>query len=469
MSDDVKTLIKAPIATVFRRAFVKRRDASTGVFESDWQDISTDVKSYGKIVNQIDTARRNKFTFGNAKLVMANEDGLYSPHDTPASLWYGYLNQQRTLVKIEAGFQKITQDANGIYAIGEFPSQAVWDESLWDNDATVWDASIPSTIFTGVISGDITLSDKNEVTLNIRPLTSVFQDFPARNLTGWTSTGMTASQFIGMLRDQTDGAGGFVFRPFFGDTTGNWDISTTSNVFANLNTATAEDVIDKTAWEIVEKLAEAENFAPYITRDGTFRFVSRDSFNTVNAFEFHGAGEYSGEFGHTIKTVDSYGFRISKYYSRVQIKWNAADTSTSYEVIEAPLEVSGASNPWVLGVRTLQIENLYIQTSTVANALAQAIYDDVSGLKKEIEFTTTFVPHLDLFDRFSIYYDPADVEPASLWDANTWPADLSDAPTDLILDSGESDALTLQGDEFKFLSFEIDLDNFQNKFVAREV
>jgi hypothetical protein len=469
MTATIKTFIKAPIARVFRRASVKRRDAATGLFESEWQDISSDVKSYGRIVSQIDTARRNKFTFGNAKLTLSNETGLYSPHDVPSSLWYGYLNQQRSLVKLEAGFQQITQDANGVYSIGEFPSISLWDAANWDADSSIWDGSIPSTVFTGLISGDIPLSDKNEVVLNLKPLTSIFQDYPARNLTGWTSTGMTASNFVTMLRDQTDGAGSFVFRPFLGDTTSNWDISTTSNVFANLNTSTAADVVDKNAWEIVEKLAEAENFVPYITRAGVFKFVSRSAIAATVAFEFHGSGSFSGEYGQTIKKVDSYGFKISNYYSRVQIKWNAASTSTSYEVVESTLTVSGVSNPWVLGARTLALENLYIQTSTVANTLAQAIYNDVSALKKEIQFTTTFVPHLDLFDRFSIHYDPAAVQSGSLWDGNTWPADATNATTDLILDSGEGDALVLEGEEFKFLSFEIDLDNFENRFLAREV
>lgn len=463
MSMDIKNLIKAPTAYVFRRAFVKRRDAVTGLFESNWQDISSEVKSYGKVTNQIDSARRNKFTFGNLKLTVSNEDGAFSPHDTPSSMWYGYLNQQRSLVKIEAGFVYPLKDANGVYTNVEFPNQAITGTS------TVVNTSVTCSVFMGLISGDIPLSDKNEISFNVKPLVSVFQDFPARNLTGWTSTGLTASQFVTMLRDQTDGAGGFVFRHFFGSTTTNWDLSTTSNVFANLNAATAAAVVDKNAWEIVESLSEAENFVPFVTREGIFKFISRDAIAATSLFEFHGSGSFSGEYGQTIKAVSSYGFRVSKYYSRVQIKWNAAATSTSYEVVESTLTVSGVSNPWVLGARTLALENLYIQTSTVANALAQTIFNDVSALKREIEFTTTFVPHLGLFDRFSISYDPSNAQPNSYWDSNNWPADATDADTDLILDDGAGDALVLNGAEFKFLSFELDLDNFSNKFLAREV
>ncbi len=463
----IKDLIKQPVAKVFRRASIKRRNISNGLFESDWLDISKDVKSFGKVTNQIDSARRYKFTFGTAKLVMENDEGRYNPHDDQSSLWSGYLNQQRTLVKLDVGFIESTLSANGIWINIDVPGKSLWDSSHWDAD--LWDSDDVNTVFVGVVSGDLPLSDKNEVTLNVRPLSSIIQDFPAANLTGWTSTGMTASQYVQMLRDQTDGSGSFVFRPFFGDTTSNWDISTTSTIFSNLNTSTAEDVIDSTAWDVLEKLSEAENFVPYITRSGIFKFVSRASVDTIPAYQFHGSGSFDTEYGQTIKTVANYGFKVSKYYSRVQIKWNPADTSTSYEIVESTLTVSAASNPWILGAKTLAIENFYIPTSTVANTLAQTIFNDVSALKKEIEFTTTLVPHLDLFDRFSIYYSPGNFLNQNLWDQNNWADDVVKSDSDLIWDAVSGDAIILDGTEFKFLTFEIDIDNMQNKFIAREV
>ena len=472
MTTTIKTLIKSPVSSVFRRASIKRRSLLTGAFESNWLEITNDVKSFGKITNQIDSARRYKFTFGTAKLVMENDDGKYNPHDDSASLWYGYLNQQRTLVKLDVGFIDATKNSNGMWIRSEYPSllNAAWDSAVWDNDAALWDdEGANSTVFVGVVSGDIPLSDKNEVVLNVRPLTSIFQDFPARNLTGWTSTGRTASQYATMLRDQTDGSGSFIFRPFFGDTTSNWDISTTVTNFTNLNTSTAEDIIDKTAWDVLEKLAEAENFVPYVNRAGVFKFVSRSSVDTIPAYQFHGAGSFNTEYGHTIKTVANYGFKVSKYYSRVQIKWAPADTSTSYEVYESTLTVSASNNPWILGAKTLAIENFYIPSAAVASSLASAIFADVSALKREIEFTTSLVPHLDLFDRFSIYYDPSSFLQANLWDQNDWAADATTTASDLIWDAVSGDAIALDGTEFKFLTFEIDLDNMQNKFIAREV
>lgn len=466
---DINSLIKAPVSTVFRRAYIKRRNPTDGLFESDWVNISKDVKSYGKITNQIDSSRRYKFTFGNAKLSMENSSGRYNPHSNPGSLWYNYLNQQRTLVKIEAGYQYSQKNSNGIWVNSEFPTDSLWDENAWDAPDSQWDATLSSVIFTGIISGDIVYSDSNDVVFNLKPLQSVLQEYPAKNLTGWTSTGMTASQFVSMVRDQTDGSGSFIFKPFFGNTSTFWDISTTSNVFSNLNTSGAEDVIDKNVWEVIEKLAEAENYIPYVTRTGTFKFISRDSVATTTVYEFHGSGSYSGTYGHTIKKVNSYGFRASKYYSRVQIKFNKADTTTSYSVIESTMTVSATNNPWVLGNKTLSIENFYITNTATASNLASTIYNDVSALKNEIDFETTFIPHLDLFDRFSVNYDPNPFTNNSLWDQRNWAADDTSTSDDLIFDRSNYDSLLLEGQEFKFLSFEIDLDNFSNKFIAREV
>jgi hypothetical protein len=469
MSMDINTLIKAPMSNVFRRALIKRRDLNTGLFEDSWVNISKDVKSYGKITQQLDSARRYKFTFGNAKLVMENSKGEYNPHTDLGSLWYGYLSQQRTLVRLEAGYFYSQKNDNGIWVNSEFPSDSIWDENAWDAPDSLWDATQSSAMFTGVISGDIVLGDNNDVTFNIKPLISIFQEYPARNLTGWTSTGLTASQFVNMVVNQTDGSGNFIFKPFFGNTSTNFDVSTTVNVYGNLNTSGAEDVIDKNVWEVIEKLAEAENFLPYVTKTGIFKFISRDTVATSTVFEFHGTGSFNGTYGHTIKKVSSYGFKQSKYYSRVEIKFSDVTTTTSFAVVESTLTVSGTNNPWVLGAKTLKIENVYIQNTATAITLATNIFNDVSALKNEVEFETTFVPHLEIFDRISIFYDPNPFRNANLWDQKNWAADDTSTSDDLIFDKTNYDALLLEGQEFKFLSFETDLDNFSNKFIAREV
>lgn len=461
--------IKSPIGNTFKRARIKRRDAVTGLFESSWLDISTDVKSYGKIKQEIDPARLYKFSFSNAKIVVANDDGRYNPEDNEASLWYGYLNQQRTLVQLQCGFVRHSLGASGQWVNNELPAASQWDVATWDSDIYFWDYGITANQFTGIISGDIILSDKNEVAFNIKPLTSVFQDYPAKNLTGWTSTGFTASQFITLLRDQTDGSGSFIFRPFFGDTTANWEITATTNIYSNLNTSTAVGVIDKSVWDVIEKLSEAEDFVPYVSKDGNFKFVSRTANTTTVAFEFHGAGSFNTAYGHTIKSIQSYGRKITKYYSRIQVKFVDSNTATSYAIQEATFAVSGSNTPWTLGHKTLSIENFYIPNTTTAQAIANNIFTEYSALKNEITFTTTLVPHLDLLDRISITYDPSEVATSSLWDQNDWAADVTSTSTDLIFDASRGDSIKIQGTEFKFLSIETDIDNMQNVFIARQL
>jgi len=226
-------------------------------------------------------------------------------------------------------------------------------------------------------------------------------------------------------------------------------------------------VIDKTCWDIIAKLAEAEDYVPYISKDGIFNFVPRTANTTTVAFEFHGAGSFNNTYGHTIKSISSYGRKVTKYYNQVNVKFVDADTATSYYSKTATFTVSGTNNPWVLGMRKLDIENLYIPNTATASTIATNIYNEYSALKNEITFTTTFVPHLSLLDRISLYYDPSEVSANSLWDQNNWAENTT--TTDLVWDSSRGDSIKIQGSEFKFLSIETDLDNFQNTFIAREI
>jgi len=459
--------IRNPHSKVFRRCLIKRRESDTGLFESAWLDISDDVKKWGSYKVAIDSQYPNRFSFSNATLVFANDEGRYNPETEEPSLWYGYLSQQRTLVRIEAGFVSETLSASGIWDRDEVPNETQWDVDDWDEDSSEWDTD--GALFTGIISGDISLSNKNEVSFTVKPLTQVFLDYAARNLTGWTSTGMTASQFITMLRDQTDSLGNYVFRPFFGNTTTGWDISTTSNVFTTLNTSTAVGIIDSNVWDVIQKLAEAENFVPYVTRNGTFKFVSREENSDQIAFQFHGSGSFDTTYGTTIKSIDRFGKRLTKYYSRVEVKWREEDTSTSYEVAQSALEVSPQNNPWNLGERTLKVENIYIPTATVAATIALDLFNEYSSLKNEILFSTSFIPTLEILDRVSISYDSPATSRNTLWDQNDWAADTTSTSTDLFWELPTGDAISLLDAEFKFLSIDVNLDRLETKFEAREI
>jgi hypothetical protein len=442
-TSDIKAMIKKPHARVFRRAWIKRRQLSNGLFESSWQEITRDVKRWGSINTDIDVERVGKLTFSGLQLVVSNIDGSYNPDDNEASLWSGYANQQRSLVKIECGFYDQWQGSDGV----------------WNNDVVPDDP----TVFVGIISGNIDVSDENEVVLSIQPLSQVFRDFPAYllNSTGYTTTGITASRFIQNLRDATSG-GDYIFRPFFNDTLSYWEITSTSHVYTDLNSASAAGLGQLTVWDAVERLAQAENFVAYISPTGKFRWVPK-TVGASSTFSFVGQGYTPNtEYGHTIKRILRYGKKLTNFYSRVAVKFDAANTNTSFVNTALAFAISGSNTAWNLGYRTFSIENDWIPNSAAAASIASAVFAEVSSLKEEINFSTSLVPHLNLLDRVSVTYDATDFTTINeYWDLGDWDT--------LTWDSSRGDAIVLQNQAFKVLSININLDNLECRFVCRQL
>jgi len=564
----LKNQIKANKSRVFRRLFMKRREQASGLFESSWTEITSDVMKWGKLKTTIDEKQYNKFKFSGARFQLSNDSGRYNPEINPSSLWFGYLSPQRSLVRVEAGFVHETMGADGIWSRTEYPNDEVLYRNIsyasaassetfstttakWGFDFTTTaknlylkdmsfniyksDASVTgyavidiyqgssitsgeliqtsnsismalltttgstittntitfptrvkldplqnhfwvfnvenvvqdnaggnylwvnrssdtssgtwfssdsganwslgagftyahdmnfysdssTSVFSGFISGDIPTSAKNIVQMSVQPLSDLFRQYPARLLDGWTSTGLTASQFVESVRDHTDGSGVHVFLPFFGDTTTGFIIQTTTVQYGFLNTSTASEVIDSNVWTLIEKLAQSETYVPYVTRSGEFNFVARDA-ATSTTFEFHGAKSKDREYGLTIKDIKKFGVKYSKYYSRVDVRWSGADTETSIQTTESVFEVSGSNLPWTYGHKTLKQEILFIQDANTAKAVADTVFDDVSALRNEIEFDASFVPQLDILDRVNLTYNNDTFEESSLWDLQNW-------------------------------------------------
>lgn len=459
----IEKFIKRPESFVYRRAYIKRRSATTGLYESDWLEITQDIKSWGKITKSVDSETYSRFRFQTSSIKVTNDEGKYNDNDTDNSLWFGYMSPQRTLLKIETGFLRKYKTPDGYWANIESPN-SYWDASEWD--VNYWDE--PSINFISLIQGDIFQSSNNEVVLPVKPLLQVFRDFPAAYLTGYTSTGMTAQQFVQMVRDQQDASANYIFRPFFGDTTTNWEISTTTVNYTNLNTSTSESINTLDTWEVIEKLAQAENFVAYIANDGVFKFVSRSPNTTTSQYDYYGFGTDNTEYGHTIKKIESYGKRVSKFYSRVQVKFNEADTITSYQVYESTLAVSAGNLAWEYGARSLDIENLWIPNTATADTIAQTIFADVGAIKRELKFKTTFIPHLEVYDRVTVTYDTAPQDANSLWDINDWAPTTGGDSSHLTWDKVIGESIKLINEEFKLLSITVDLDKLETTFEARE-
>lgn len=442
--------IKAPTSKVFRRFYVKRRQLSDGQFESTWQDLTRFVMQWGRFRWSIDTPRFGELRMDNASLKCLNVEGTFNPSDDENSFWSGYGDLQRSLVKIEAGFVRQTQSAGAVWTNTEYPTNA----SLW----------------VGIISGDIWLTSKAEVTLPLKPITQIFRDYPANDVTFNTATGISSGAWFTLLRDHTDGSSNLVFRPFIGDgTTTGWTVASGGLLYGNLTSNSAYDLKDMSAWDVIEKLAEAENSFAWVDNLGQMIWQRKTATASIQ-FEFHGLGSYDRTYGHTIKSISRYGKRLTSFYSRVAVKYVDSDTTTSFVNTALAFSVSGTNTAWNLGHRTYAIENFWIPSSAAAATIAAQIFAEVSSQKEEIEFTTTFVPHLKLMDRVSVTYDATDfVSGRSLWDLNDWADTSAQTTTDLIWDPGRGDAIILASTNFKVLSIDIDLDNFQTTFIARKI
>jgi len=451
--------IQSHNSKVFRRLFIKRRQKSDGLFEPNWLDVSEFVIKWGTVTQKADVTRAGRFKFSNLKIVVNNDAGEFSDADDLGSLWADFAGQQRTLFRVETGFIGVTS-SGGVFSTTEFPiSTSTYDEDLWD--VAKWDGSGDNkTVFVGLLSGDIPVSDKNEVTIPIRPLNQIFVDFPAEDIVGYTSTGLTAEQFFTTIRDQTDGAGVFIFQPFFGDTTANWTIDATTQNYAQLNTSGAKDVRGKSVWDVMEKLAEAENKIVYIAGDGSFKFTAATIGSAIT--QLHGVGSVDANIGKTIKRITRFGPKISNFYSRVQIKFKEEDTSTSFFTKAAAFAVTGSNTVWNLGHRTFSVDNPFIATSTVAQVLGDALFDEVSALPKEIDLSTSFIPGTSVLQRIKVYYDSTTFKQETLWDLNDW-------DTELTWDSNKGDALRMVGKEFKVISLALNLDSFETKFKGRAI
>jgi len=429
---------------------IKRRN-TTGDFETDWFDISTHVKKWGVAKYDADSRFLSRFRFSTMSVTVNNDQGQFNPETSVYSYWYGYLPRPRTLVKIEAGFITETDNGDGTWTVTEVPSS-------------------DSVILTGIIGGDMIENDNNEVQIQIMPLAEVFRQYPAKNITGYNDS-LTASDFITLVRDQQDGSGNYIFQPFFGATTTGFSIQSTVIEYSNLSTSTNEEIRDMTTWEVIEKLAESESFMPIVTRDGRFRFVSRDANTTTAAFQFNGLGVYDFANGNTIKKINYIGPRNSKFYTRVSVRFDAPDTTTSFAIVESTMTVNPPSASWKYGQKTFEIDNQWIPDQNTAQSIASAIFTDYSALKREIDFSTSFVPGLDLLDQVSISYDISRFESGfGLWDVGEWADTIGAAETglELIWDPLDGLAIYLNQEEFTLISIGIDLDKLECRFIGRE-
>lgn len=410
-------------AKLFRRAYIKRRQDTDGLYESNWYDITRFVKKWGKISAAIDDVKLNEFTHSGISLTVSNDEATFNREDDDQSLWYQYLTRYRTLIKIEAGF---TAD-----------------------DGTEYPTVSSQGVF--ILSNEIPLrGDKNDVVLKGKALISVFDEVRASNVPGISGT-LTAYEIVEKIRDYTDGSGNYVFQQYI--SAGAWTIQSTT---INYVFATTSALDDLSCWELMGKMAESEGFVLLINREGGFEFRNRDPRTTAASFDLNGLGYRNMH----IKSIPSYKEALNKTYNYIRVKFLDEDTITSYAYAGTTTSVDASNPSWKYGQRYYEMENLFMNTAsaqTAVNALFAQFYQPMN----EIEIITKFIPHLEVLDRIAIYHKSYSNIGTTLWDRFNWNEANWGALT------GEN--FDFIGDNYKLIARNMDLDKFENQFVFREI
>lgn len=360
-----------------------RRRESSGEYETSWQRIpDADIKKFGTISYSLDDVMPTFFDMSGFQLEVINNDGYYSDVSDDKSFWYGYLTRHRTLVKVEAGY---------IYTVGtEYPTT--------------------TTLFVGMLGEKLPYKQDNIVPMEIDHLSQIFKEFPCDQISG-LGAGQKAYEFIEKVRDFTDIGANAYFQKFI--SSGAWYIQSTTNTY---DFATSTSLRGMSCWEMMTKLAAAENYVVYVSRDGAFYFQDKVAVTTTAQYHFSGVGDSDKTYGHNIMDDVAVDENVEKVFNRIIITYN--DTNEQYVKAET-WQWGDSSSSFMYGVRTYEYSNEWMKTGT-AEDVATEIYTEFVNPKDQIIMKTKFVPQLMLNDRVSVTYKTVTYTGDDLWGYFLW-------------------------------------------------
>ncbi|MCP4648903.1 MAG: hypothetical protein GY853_02315 [PVC group bacterium] len=377
------TEIKKDQAQGFRRLYLKRRVGTD--YEADWTRVPNKyIKNFGSVNFSIDDVKINFYKYSGLTWKGDNYDGYLSDIDDDRSFFYGGSTVYRTLCKVEAGY---TSDDGT-----EYPTN--------------------STLFVGLIGGNIEYPENNLVSFKCDHISKVFQEFNADYL-GFSGN-YTASRIVEKIRDWTDTNTVAYFQKYI--STGAWTIDATTHSY-NIETTTSLE--DYTVWEYLQLLAEAENYSFYIDRDGSFYFQQKAPLTSTVQFHFSGLNDTDKTYGMNIMKSIKWRKNTNKIYNRIRVKHIEDDTSTSYETKSENWSWGDSTSSWLYGVRTYELENTFLNTVT-AGSIASNIYNEYVNPKKEVNLNSKFTPQLNLNDRISLTYKTKKIEGGDIWGYFNW-------------------------------------------------
>lgn len=422
----ILTEIKKSQAKAFRRIFLRRRIGND--YEANWTQIPEKyIQGYGEIEYGIEDIKINFFKFSGFSFKVNNYEGYFSDVDEYQSFFYGSTCIPMTMVKVEAGYEA----SDGT----EYPTN--------------------TTMFVGVINpgDDFEYPQTNLLEFKASHLSEVFERFNASAIPLMTGN-YTASQVFEKIRNYQDTNTVYVFQKYISNAA--WYIESTTSQYAMATTTSLDGL---TCWELMGKLAEAENKVMYVSRDGSFYFQTKGTVASTPIFHFSGIGDGDKTWGHNImKNISLYKMN-SKIYNRIRIQHDPEDTTTSFYTKKEDWAWGDSTSSWLYGVNTYEIENEFLNASTSA-VIADEIYSEYANPKKEVTLDAKFLPHLNTNDYCTVTYKTKRLE-GSLWGQVLW--------GHFLWADVKGYNINLDNADYRIIQLSHDLDKFYTKFRLREI
>ena len=170
---------------------------------------------------------------------------------------------------------------------------------------------------------------------------------------------------------------------------------------------------------MMKLLAEAENKLLYIDREGEFYFKSKEIDASTASYHFSGLSDGDKSYGHNIIGKLAVNNSLQKVYNKVIIKFDKADTTTSYIVKKEKWTYGDGTSPFLYGERLYEYSNEYL-THETAEIIANNILTEYVYPKEEIKFLAKYAPQLSVNDHVTVTYRTRHYQSGDLWGFFEW-------------------------------------------------
>lgn len=408
----------------FLRCSIKRLNIDM-TYESDWQNISFFVVSYGSV----SWGYNDEYSYGATQidgttLVLNNSSRTFNNEKDYSSIFNGFKTRYRTKFKIERGF------------IDEYGEE-----------------SIVQLTWYGILYAEPENHADWSISLSIAPMIKVFENYTAYGL--GTTSGTTADLVLRICQKTVNGSR--IFDQFFEGASDafKYKINESASIVTTISNPSFR--ADETCWKKIQDYCTYDNFVPYVDYLGAFVWQKRSE-SASTTWVFNGPGSFDNDYGVNIIALNYEIDGNAQVYTRVSIEYGD-NTFSTQSVGWTP---GDGSYPDTYGERTYS-KQFYDLSAGNASTVASNVLTELKQPHRRWSISTVFIPHLQVNDRVEINYVGA-VYPAT----GVFTLGVSVLGGADVLGQ-RSGSINLNGVAAKITGITLDLDNDTSTFLLQEI